>query len=148
MEDKDSKDKTVYVCLASEPTVSEEEVKRLLEEAGVDGAIVIIDELEEVAFTPDDAVILVLEDGDSDPQQAECAFKAIQAGVCAVVGVWSPGQTEEGIPLATIRYGTAQVPWEPVKVGAALQGAGACEFETPAGKASTPLVITPNKCGG
>lgn len=138
----------VYVCVPAKASVSKDDVKSLLVEAGIpEEAIVFISEDDkEIVFYRDDDLIIILEDSLDDEKLAECVLKAVQSDVYSIVGVWSPNQEQANIPNATSRYATAQISWDARKLAKALQGTDSAPFETAAGTPATPHKTKPNQC--
>jgi hypothetical protein len=127
--------------------LTQAEVKAFLVAAGVNADMIeFIEDADDVVFSPEDELVLILLDHVDDQGQAACALGAAQAGAHAIIGLWSRGQQQVEIPNATSRYATAQVSWDANKLARALQGKENVAFETGQGKPSQSPPMKTNQC--
>lgn len=139
----------VFVAQAEDQFVSEIDILKLLSSAEIDlSAVKFVKEAGDVDdINGADAIILILHDGIGDsPLMEATAFAGAQEGVCNIVGVWAPDQSQTGIHPAAAKYGTAQVPWDAEMVKGELGSDCANAFLTPDGDDADPNEVDPNEC--
>ncbi|KPM21567.1 hypothetical protein AAJ72_14570 [Citromicrobium sp. RCC1885] len=139
----------VFVAQAENGKLTDTDILQVLSAAEIDLATVtIVTRATDLAtITERDAAVLILEDGKEDSDLLrETAFSAAKAGVCNIVGLWAPGQTETGIHPAAAKYSTAQIPWDPKKLKDELGSDCEHAFLTPDGEEADPNEVEPNEC--
>ncbi|KCZ54674.1 hypothetical protein HY29_14080 [Hyphomonas beringensis] len=139
----------VYVVVPDGCTVTEIDALKLLSDAEIDLATVqfVKAEADFAEIASHDAVVIVLDrDHTSDATAEAAALAAAQVGVCAIVGVWAPGQESDGIHPLLLQFGTAQRPWDPGKLKNELGSDCEKAFQNPDGSTSEPNEIEPNEC--
>ena len=146
MAENNKTDKRILVRVPAGASVSADDLKSLLVEAGVDADLIETVEAdgEDPDFGPDDDLVIVLESGLTG--EDEVAERAVKAGVCSIVGVWAPGENHKDIHPAMRRYATAQVPWQAGDLANALDRDCDAPFLTPQGQDATRQIVKPHKC--
>lgn len=139
----------VFVALPSGSAVTEIDTLQLLSEAEVDLSSVqfIGSDVDIAKITSVDALVVVLTDGQTtDATVAAATLAAARVGLCNIVGVWAPGQSETGIHPSVLMFGTAQIPWDSGQLKQELGSDCANSFQTSEGKAADANEIDPNEC--
>lgn len=139
----------VFVVQAETGTLTDTVVLQILSAAEIDlSRVKIVKEFSDLAsITARDAAVIILHDDQANsPLLGETAFAAAKAGVCHIVGLWAPGQTQSGIHPAAAKYGTAQIPWDPARLKEELGSDCEHAFLTPDGEEADPNEVDPNEC--
>lgn len=139
----------VYVALPEATDISEIDVLKLLSEAEIDlSSVQFVQTPEEnLDITSGDALVFPLTDEQgADEKIAAAALAATRAGSCNIVGIWVPGQNDNGIHPSVLKFGTAQIPWAPEKLKNELGSDCANVFQNSDGEDADPNEIEPNVC--
>ena len=139
----------VFVARSGDDGPSETEILKLLSQAEIDLATVRFEngELLDGGMSPDDALVVPLVDNMTDePAIQKVVLAAARAGVCNIVGVWAQGQEGTAIHSAIVKYGTAQIPWDPSKLMNELGSDCENAFEASDGSDADPTEVEPNEC--
>ena len=140
--------KSVLVRVPAGASVSADDLRSLLVDAGIDADLIETIEADngEPDFGPDDDLIVVLENGVTGEDEAKLAERAVRAGVCSIIGVWAPGEKGKDVHPTMRRYATAQVPWQAGDLADALGRECHVPFKTLQGQDATRQKMTPNRC--
>lgn len=139
----------VFVVLPNGCAVSEIDTLKLLSEAEIDlSSVRFIESDADVSqiMSSDALVVVLFDDQATDATTAAATLAAAQAGLCNIVGVWAPGQSETGIHPSVLQYGTAQIPWDSAQMEKELGSDCENAFQTADGKAAQANEIEPNEC--
>jgi len=139
----------VFVALSEGGDLSEIDLLKLLSEAEIDLSSVrfVKPEDGELDVKETDALVVPLYEGKVHDDVVQAAvLAAARAGSCHIVGVWAPGQNASAIHPDLLKYGTAQIPWEPERLRNELGSDCENAFQTPDGDEAEGNEIDPNEC--
>lgn len=139
----------VFVALPSGCAVTEIDALQLLSEAEIDlSSVLFIGSAFDIAqITSVDALVVILSDGQvNDVTVASATLAAAQAGLCNIVGIWAPGQSDTGIHPSVLLFGTAQIPWDSRQLKNELGSDCENAFQTSDGRTADANEIDPNEC--
>ena len=98
-------------------------------------------------LSPKDIVVTILPaDPIVDPVLEALALEATRAGICAIVGVWPPGLSYDGIHPTVAKYHTAQIPWDPDQLEGELGSDCVNAFLKPDGEEAELNEVDPHEC--
>jgi hypothetical protein len=139
----------VFVAQAEGTSLPEIDILRLLSRAEIDlGSVTFVENSTDLdGLTSTDAIVMILHDNPGTSTLLDSvAFAGAREGVCSVVALWAPGQSETGIHPSAAKYGTAQVPWDAEKLKDELGSDCEHVFLTPTGEDADPNEVDPNEC--
>ncbi|GEM_PF-3318728 len=139
----------VFVAQAEGKPLSEIDILKLLSAAEIDlGTVKFVETVEDVeSLSSIDAVVMILRDDSGESALLDAvAFASAREGVCNIVGVWAPNQSQTGIHPAVAKYSTAQIPWDPTRLKGELGSDCENAFLTPTGEHADPNEVEPNEC--
>lgn len=139
----------VWIMRPRGPEIDDEELRRLLAEAGcleVEALDLNVEALEALEFEPDEAcLVLRLSPGlEAEADLEEMLILAERRG-CSVVAVWPEDADEAAAPSSVTKHADQVIAWNPERLRECLEDAPP-HYETPQGEPRQRPVTPPNKC--